>query len=184
MARAKKPSSTADLLRSMAVVLIPLVIITYFFTRSPDTPAVQLVDYQPVLAQARQQAPFSVLAPVPVPQGWRATRASWLTTGQPGIGGAPSPRNLWQLGFLTSHQVYLELDQGDLRSKDLIDDRTHQGLPDGQSTIDDQVWQRMISPDEQTRSLVLPSAALTTIVVGDLPYADLESYAASLAPTG
>ena len=155
MARAKKPSSTGDLLRSIAVIVIPLVVITYFFTRSPDTPAVQVVDYRPVLAQAREQAPFPVLAPAAVPQGWQATRASWLKTGQPGIGGAPSPRNLWQLGFLTSDQMYLELDQGDLRGKDLIDDRTRQGLPDGQSEIGGQVWQRMISPDERTRALVL-----------------------------
>jgi hypothetical protein len=184
VARAKKPSSTGDLLRSMAVILIPLVVITYFFTRSPDTPAVQVIDYQPALAQARQQAPFPVLAPVPVPKGWRATRATWLKTGQPGIGGAPSPRNLWQLGFLNAGQVYVELDQGDLRGKDLIDDRTRQGLPDGQSEVGGQVWQRTISPDERTRALVLPSSAVTTIVVADLPYADLEAYAATLSPTG
>lgn len=184
MARAKKPSTTGDLVRSIAVIVIPLVIITYLFTRSPDTPAVQVVDYQPVLAQARKQAPFPVLAPAPVPPGWRATRASWLTTGQPGIGGDPSSRNLWQLGFLTDDQVYVELDQGDLRGKDLIDDRTRQGLPDGQSTVGGQVWQRTISPDERTRALVLPSSAVTTLVVGDLRYADLEAYAASLAPAG
>ncbi len=184
MARAKKPSTTSDLLRSIAVIVIPLVIITYFFTRSPDSPAVQVVDYRPVLAQARARAPFPVLAPSSVPQGWRATRASWLTTGQPGIGGDPSPRNLWQLGFLTDDEVYLELDQGDLRGKELIDDRTRQGLPDGQSTVGDQVWQRMISSDERTRALVLPSSAVTTLVVGDLPYADLEAYAASLTTAG
>ncbi|WP_375423311.1 DUF4245 domain-containing protein [uncultured Friedmanniella sp.] len=170
-----------DLLRSIAVIAIPLVIITYFFTRTPDNPPVQVVDYRPVLAQARSKAPFGVLAPTAVPEDWRATRASWLTTGQPGIGGAPSPRNLWQLGFLNSDDVYIELDQGDLRGKDLIDDRTRQGLPDGQSTVGGQVWQRVISPDERTRSLVMASSAVTTVVVGDLPYTDLESYAATLS---
>ncbi|WP_375430397.1 DUF4245 domain-containing protein [uncultured Friedmanniella sp.] len=184
MARSKKPSSMGDLVRSLAVILIPLVIITWFFTRSPESPAVLVVDYRPVLAQARQQAPFEVLAPTSVPKDWRATRATWLTTGQPGLAGEPSVRKLWQLGFLTGQDVYVELDQGDLRGEDLIVDRTRKGLPDGQSTVGTQVWQRLISSDERTRSLVLPSAKVTTIVVGDLPYADLESYAATLAPAG
>lgn len=184
MARARKPSTMGDLVRSLVVILVPLVLITWFFTRSPGTPAVQVLDYRPALAQARAQAPFPVLAPRTVPEGWRATKASWLREGQPGIGGAPSPRNLWQLGFLTSDQVYLELDQGDLKGEDLITDRTHGGLPDGQSTVGDQVWQRLVTDDEQTRSLVLPSAKVTTIVVGDLPYGALESYAATLAPAG
>lgn len=184
MARPKKPSTIGDLMRSLAVILVPLLIITWFFTRTPDTPAMQVVDYQPVLAQARSQAPFAVLAPASVPKGWRATRASWLTTGQPGVGGDPSPRNLWQLGFLNAADVYIELDQGDLKGEDLIADRTRQGLADGQSTVGSQVWQRLISSDERTRSLVLSSPSVTTIVVGDLPYPDLESYAASLAPPG
>ena len=184
MARPRKPSTMGDLIRSLAVILVPVVVITWFFTRSPDTPAVPVVDYQPVLAQARSQAPFPVLAPTSVPKSWRATRASWLTTGQPGTGGAPSPRNLWQLGFLTAKDVYLELDQGDLKGDDLIADRTRKGLPDGQSTVGTQVWQRLISSDERTRSLVLPAPKVTTIITGDLPYADLEAYAASLAPPG
>ena len=34
--------------------------------------------------------------------------------------------------------------------------------------------------DERTRSLVLTAPQVTTIVFGDLPYADLESFAATL----
>jgi hypothetical protein len=168
------------MIRSLAVILIPVVIITYFFTRTPDAP-VKTVDWTPVLTQARQQAPFEVLAPRAVPQDWRATKASWVAQGWPGLNGDPSPRNLWQLGFLDSTDTYVELDQGDLQGPDLVADKTRQGLPDGQSTVQGQVWERRISEDERTRSLVIATPAVTSIVTGDLPYADLESFAATLA---
>jgi hypothetical protein len=86
-----------------------------------------------------------------------------------------------QLGFLDSTDTYVELDQGDLQGPDLVADKTRKGLPDGQSAVQGQLWERRISEDERTRSLVLASPALTTIVTGDLPYGDLESFAATLA---
>jgi len=168
------------MIRSLAVILIPVVIITYFFTRTPDAP-VKTVDWTRVLAQARKQAPFDVLAPRAVPQDWRATKASWVAQGRPTLNGEPSPRNLWQLGFLDSTDTYVELDQGDLQGPDLVADKTRQGLADGQSRVQGQAWERLISEDERTRSLVMATPALTTIVTGDLPYADLESFAATLA---
>lgn len=180
MARPKKPSTTADMVRSLAVILIPVVIITYLFTRSPDEPTVQVVDFMPALGQARDQAPYPVLAPAAVPAGWRATKAVWLKEGDAGLGGEASPRNQWQLGFLSAENVYVELDQGDLRSQEMVADRTRGGVPDGQSTIGDQAWERRISPDERTRSLVLVTPSVTSIVLGDLPYGELETFAAAL----
>jgi hypothetical protein len=168
------------MVRSLAVILIPVVIITYFFTRTPDAP-VKTVEWTAVLTQARAQAPFPVLAPRAVPPDWRATKASWLAKGRPALNGDPSPRNLWQLGFLDSTDTYIELDQGDLQGQDLVADKTRKGLPDGQSAVQGQQWERRVSEDERTRSLVLATPALTTIVMGDLPYADLESFASTLA---
>lgn len=180
MARPKKPSTTADMVRSLAVILIPVVIITYLFTRSPDEPAVQVVDFAPALGQARDQAPYAVLAPAAVPAGWRATKAVWLQEGDSGLNGQVAPRNQWELGFLTAENMYIELDQGDLRSQEMVADRTRGGVPDGQSTIGDQVWERRISPDERTRSLVLVSPSVTSIVFADLPYGELEIFASAL----
>ena len=44
-----------------------------------------------------------------------------------------------------------------------------------------QVWQRMVSSDGRTRSLVLREPEVTTIVSGDLHYAALEAYASTLS---
>jgi hypothetical protein len=176
-----KLASPGDMIRSLAVILIPVVIITYFFTRTPDTPNVRVLEWTAVLAQAREQAPYAVLAPRAVPADWRATRVTWVQAGRPGLNGDASPRNQWELGFLDSTDTYIELDQGDRAVPDLISTKTRDGLPDGQSTLQGDVWERRVSSDERTRSLVLSTPEVTTIVSGDLSYADLESFASTLA---
>ncbi len=181
MARTKRPSTTADLIRSLAVILIPLVIITILFTNIPDDHPVKEVAWQPVLTTAREQAPFPVLAPTNLPSGWRATRVTWVEQGDPYLNGQPSPRNLWQLGFLTPDDVFIDLNQGDARLPELIDEQTRQGAADGESSIGDQTWQRMLSEDGRTRSLVLVDPKSTAVISADLPYEALEAYASTLS---
>ena len=69
MARANRMATPGDMIRSLAVILIPLVIITVLFTDLPDDKPVTEVDWQPVLAVARRDAPFPVLAPTNLPAG-------------------------------------------------------------------------------------------------------------------
>ncbi|SDR96159.1 Protein of unknown function [Friedmanniella luteola] len=181
MARASsRTASTGDMVRSLLVLLIPVIVITYFFTRTPAEPPVRTLDWTPVLAQARDQAPFPVLAPRAVPPSWRATQVTWVPEGRSYLNGDPSPRNLWQLGFLDASNTYVELAQGDLEPRALVEDKTREGLPDGTSDVAGTTWERRISEDERTRSLVLGGADVTTVVVGDLPYGELESFASTL----
>ena len=180
MARTKRPSTTADLIRSLAVILIPLVIITVLFTNQPDDHPVKEVAWQPVLTTARTEAPFPVLAPTNLPSGWRATRVTWVQQGEPFLG-QPSPRNLWQLGFLNPDDTFIDLNQGDAGVPELIDEQTRQGAADGESSIGGQTWQRMLSEDGRTRSLVLSDPEATAIISADLPYAALEAYASTLS---
>ena len=184
MARAKKQPTPTDMVRSLAVILIPLLILTFFFTRNVGDHPVTVVDWRPVLATARGQAPYPVLAPTNLPSGWRPTQVAWVPQGQPYLNGAASVRNLWKLGFLDPENVFVGLAQGDLQPADLVRHETHDGVPDGQSIVGDQTWQRMISPDEQTRSLIVRTAKVTTVISADLPYGALESYAATLSSSG
>ena len=181
MARTKRPSTTADLIRSLAVILIPLVLITIVFTNTPDDHPVKEVAWQPVLATARKQAPFPVLAPTNLPAGWRATRVTWVEQGDPYLNGQPSLRNLWQLGFLTPNDVFVDLNQADTQLPDLIDEQTRQGAADGESSIGDRTWQRMLSADGRTHSLVLREPKSTVIISADLPYSALEAYTSTLS---
>ena len=169
------------MIRSLAVILIPLVIITVLFTDLPKDAQVAEVDWTPVLATAREEAPFPVLAPTNLPPGWRATRVSWVKEGEPVLNGQASARNQWELGILTSDDLYLALVQGDLRPDDLVEKETRAGRSDGESTVSGQVWERRVSSDDRTYSLVLREAKVTTIVSGDVAYPALEAYASTLS---
>ena len=184
MARPKKPSTTGDLIRSLVVIIVPLLLITAFFTRNLGDVPVKEVDWRPAVALARSQAPYAVLAPVNLPPGWRAVQATWVKTGDAYLNGEPSARNLWKLGFLTSDDVFIGLSQGDLQPATFIRDETREGVADGQSVVGDQTWERRVSPDGRTRSLVESTPEVTTIVSADLPYEALDTYAGILSSSG
>lgn len=168
------------MVRSLAVILVPLIIVTVLFTRYLDDAPVTVVDYQPVLAQARADSPYPVLAPANLPSDWLATRVSWVKVGDPGPNRVPSVRNQWQLGYLAPNDIYIAVAQGDLQPQQLISDQTREGVVDGESQVNDATWKRMVSPDDRTRSLVLASPDVTTIVVGDTSYEALETFAGTL----
>ena len=81
VARTTRQSTAGDMIRSLALIVIPLIVIVVIFTDVPDDHPVKEVDWKPVLATARQQAPFDVLAPTNLPEGWRATRVNWVPQG-------------------------------------------------------------------------------------------------------
>lgn len=168
------------MLRSLAVILVPLLIITALFTHNLSDHPVTVVDWKPVVAQARAQAPFPVLAPVNLPSTWRATRASWTPRGTSNSGADPAVRNTYELGFLDPDDVYIAIGQGDTDPADFLSSVTKNGVADGTSQVNGQTWQRRLSSEDQTRSLVQSSAAVTSIVFGDTSYEALEAFAGTL----
>jgi Protein of unknown function (DUF4245) len=181
VARTKSESTAGDMIRSLALILIPLVVLTIIFTSIPAEHPVKEVDWTPVLAEARKEAPFAVLAPENLPNGWRATRVNWVPQGEPYLNGDASPRNLWQLGFLTPDEAFIDLNQGDVRPQEMVDQQSREGTADGSSVVAGKTWQRLISPDGRTRSLVLVGSDSTVVVTADLPYEALEAYASTLS---
>lgn len=180
VARNKKPATTGDLIRTLLVILVPVVLIVVVFSRNLDEYPVQEVDWQPVLAQARREAPYPVLAPRGLPDTWRPTRATWVAKGQPHLTDETSVRNLWQLGFLDPHDVFIAVNQGDEQPDRFVAEITRDGVADGESTIGDQTWLRYLSLDDRTRALVRATPAVTTIVVGDTSYEALDAFASTL----
>ena len=184
VARTARQATAGDMIRSLALIVIPLLVIAIIFTNVPDDHPVKEVDWKPVLATAQKQAPFDVLAPTNLPEGWRATRVNWVPQGRPYLNGEASPRNLWQIGFLSPDDVYIDLNQGDARPQEMVDLQSREGMPDGNSVIAGQTWQRLVSTDGRTRSLVLRGPSATVVVSADLPYEALEAYASTLSSTG
>ncbi len=168
----------------MLVILVPLLIITVLFTRLPQDHPVKEVDWRPVLTTARKEAPYPVLAPTNLPAGWRPLSVTWVKQGDPYLNGQPSPRNYWRLGYLTPDNVQIGLSQGDLQIEDMVKDDTRAGIPDGNSMVNGATWQRTVSPDGRTRSLVLSQPQVTSVISSDLGYEGLDSYAATLNTIG
>ena len=169
------------MLRSLLVILIPILIISFVFTRLPDDHPVEVVDWRPVLTRAQAEAPYPVVAPTSLPAEWRPTRVTWVKAGEPYLNGQASVRNLWELGFLNPDDIYVAVSQGDLEIDDFVEDRTREGVADGETRVADGTWRRLVSPDDRTRSLVLTQPAVTTVVSGDLPYEALEAFASTLS---
>jgi hypothetical protein len=181
VARDKKPATTGDMIRSLLVLLIPVLLITWFFSRDLGDYPVREVDYSPVLAQARREAPYPVLAPRELPDSWRPTQVTWVPEGQPHLNDEASVRNLWELGYLDPHDVFISVNQGDKQPERFVADVTRDGVVDGKSTVGDQTWVRQVSPDDRTRALVRTSPEVTTVVVGDTTYEALEAFASTLS---
>jgi len=129
------------------------------------------VDYSDQLEAARRDAPFDVLAPDPVPDGWRATSADWTVAG---------PVVSWHLGFLTGGDDadYVGLEQGNQRPEDFVEAKPPADRPGPPVEIDGAEWQQLTGQGET--ALVLFGDGVTTIVTGTASLDELTDFAASL----
>lgn len=179
-ARSRRNANSFDLLRSLALILIPIALVGALMTINLNDAPVRPVNYTPQLTQAREEAPYSVLAPVGLPGEWIPTAARWTKLGGLGLNDEPSVRNEWQLGLLGPDKIYYALTQGDKETKKLVSESTREGVEDGESQIRGANWQRFVSPDDRTRSLVKIEDDVSTIVSADTGYESLEVYVSTL----
>lgn len=182
-ARERRTSGTGDMVRSMLVLLLPILVLGWLLTNRVSEPPLPTVDWRAQVAAARAEAPYPVLAPSELPGGgqdWRCTKASWIPVGRPGLNQEPSPRNQWELGFIAPSGVHIGLTQGDLAPVPLIASATRDGLADGETRIGQGSWERYISKDGRTRSLVQRTDRGVAIVSGDTDYPALEEFAGTL----
>lgn len=179
-ARSRRNANSFDLLRCLAFILIPIALVGALMTINLDDAPVRPINYTPQLTTAREEAPYPVLAPVGLPGEWVPTSATWTKVGGLGLNDEPAVRNEWKLGFLSPDKVYYGLSQGDVETKKLVSEATREGVEDGESVVRGATWQRLISPDGRTRSLVQSGDEVTTIVSADTEYPALDAYAATL----
>ncbi len=176
MASTKRAKRPIDMALSLAVLLIPVLVISWFFARHTETP-IRPVEWRPVLAQARAESPYRVLAPVNLPASWVATKVLWAKPGQPGVDREPSPGSVWQLGMLSPDHTYVTITQRDAAGEKLVAYVTRDAHVDGQSSDG---WVRYVSADQRTRGLVRTDGSVTSVVAGDTTYSELEAFASTL----
>lgn len=163
--------SLGDILRSMGVLAGVIAAVALLFNLlSDDEPRLpDPVDYQPALAVARAEYGYDVLAPEPVPDGWRATSVDFA---QEATG------DLWRLGFLLDDgEQFIGLEQADGEIQSYRDDRLADFAADGESTVDGVAWERLLEDgDRPDRALVRVDGGAITIVRGTVSYEDLEDF--------
>jgi hypothetical protein len=154
-------------------VLVGLVLVYVGVQALTDRPSadVTTVDYAPVVPAARQAVDFELVAPPRLPEGWRATTASF--TGEPDAH--------WHLGVLTQQGRYVGLEQGDMSVRAMlagfVDEST---TPGGPVEVAQRRWATYTDSGGDL-ALVRRVGDTTTLVVGHhVPRAELVSYTASL----
>jgi len=173
-------SRPRDMLISLGVLLVPILLISWWFTRTPADAPVQAVDWQSVLTQSRAVAPYPLLGPVGLPATWVATKAQWSKTGEPAVNREAAPGNTWQLGMLSPDQVYVSLTQRDAAGPGLVAQISRAAAQDGTSEVGGVTWTRWVSGDTRTRTLSRLDGSVTIVVSGDMSYAGLEAFASTL----
>ncbi|MDO4411478.1 DUF4245 domain-containing protein [Cutibacterium sp.] len=165
---------------SLAVILVPVLLIVWFFTRTPDEPNIQKVDWKPMVASARAHAGYPVLAPKETPEEWRPTKARYADKGDRWVGKTVSAGNRWELGFLTSEDIYLAVNQSNEPAKAFVASVTRSAAADGKIKAGQYTWTKMVSPDGRTRALVTKIESSTAVIVADADYRVLTDYAGML----
>jgi len=166
------------MVRSLAAVLVLVgVIIAFSLVDQPD-PIVPDIDYADAVAQAREQArelgSYDVLAPSPLPAGWRVTSARTV----PEDGEAVA----WHLGLVTKSGDYAAVEQTDGERAGFVERFTGAARPAGTVEISGVNWRRLEDGEPEERALVRGEDGVTIVLAGSAPWEDLEQLASLLRP--
>ena len=166
---------------SMAVLLVPLALITWLFTSNPQA-EVESVDVAPVLARAEKESPYPILRATNLPAEWVPTRVAWAADGDMWITEDPAVGNSWQLGYLAPNKIYVAVQQRDRAVETFISDVTQQGRRQPEVTqLGDRTWEHWVSGDDRTRSLVWRDGDMVAVVSGNSDFDQLNAFAGSLS---
>ena len=170
MASQRLISAPTDILRAVGVVvLITLAVVLIAPRRHYE--AVRVIDYSGDLVAARSQAPYHVLAPVGLPDGWRATSVRYATK---------DAATMWHLGFISPADEYVGIEQSDGPAELWIRQQTHGGRVETQVPVAGQSWTMRYQPDKDLRSLALTQDGVTTVVAGIASLSTLTELAGAL----
>lgn len=180
MARPSLTSRSRDMFISMAVLMVPIVLIIWFFTNNPDA-EVEAVDVAPHLQVAEAEAPYPVLRAENLPEPWMPYRVQWTKKGERWIDGEAAVGNTWMLGYLGPDKIYYGIEQRDEQGAQMIARLTREGKATGETLeAAGGTWERYESADGRTRSLVRRDGEVVSVVYADASFEALDAFATSL----
>lgn len=156
-----------------AMVVLVLIVLGFVVFRDlnrnePQSP-VRPVDYQETLGFAQDAVGFELLAPPSLPEGWRATSASFV----------PDPPR-WHLGVLTDQDRYVGLEQSRGSVDTMVETYVDRAATKGEVVrIEGEPWQSWTDEGGDT-ALTRQEGGVTTLVVGTPDREVLVDYVTSL----
>ncbi|WBB63428.1 DUF4245 domain-containing protein [Streptomyces sp. WMMC500] len=150
---------------------VSLIVYWGVLPREGDGNELEAVSYSQELGQARRAAPFPVVAPVGLPDDWRANSVTYRATGDHGT--------TWHLGFVTSDDEYVAVEQGSEKPDRFIRSVTQHARPTGDNRpVAGEEWAHY--QGKSYDALVLKGEDVTTVVTGTASLEQMEQMAAAL----
>jgi hypothetical protein len=169
-AAARRFRPVRDMTISLAVLLVPLLVLTAFCR--PGDREVPTVDPSGTYRAAKAEARFPVREPAGLPADWRSTNAALNRAD----GGAITLR----VSYLTSSDGFVQLVQSDIPADRLIPAELGAGKVQGSVDVAGTAWQRYGARRPGETALVLLGPESTVLAVGDASLDDLRRLVASL----
>lgn len=160
--------------RSLGVTLLFVAALVLVVSIGRDVPeAVRPFDYQPVVEQARRAAPYDILAPRNLDDGWYSNGAAYTPS-------ADGTR--WHVGFVSSDGEYIGIDQSDGDVDRFVQEMLVGFKPDGTTSVAGVGWERWRKTDGRTRdrALVRVSDDVATVIIGTGSFSQIEDFVATL----
>ncbi|MFM9692599.1 DUF4245 domain-containing protein [Streptomyces europaeiscabiei] len=169
MAGTKGKQSVRDMVLSLGLIVLAAWVIYLFIPHDETEQELKRVDYRVELLTARRAASYAVVAPVGLPEAWKATSVRFR--------GDESDR--WHLGFHDPDGRYVAVEQSTEKPSRFIADATQDAKKTGTTQeIGDRTWTRY--EGERYDALVLEGSGSTTVVAGSAPFAQLTKMAGAL----
>ena len=167
--------TVGDMVRSIGLVLVA-VAVAFAIGLWPKTAAVKVVEYGPVVEQARAVAPYELLAPTGLPTSWKATSMRY----EPAAGNSARPVTTWHLGFVTAKDKYAAVEQTNGALDDVLKASLGAAHTDGSTQIAGKSWDRLESDNGKRRALLQVSGQVSVAVQGSASWQELEQLAGAL----
>ncbi|MFI8400671.1 DUF4245 domain-containing protein [Streptomyces sp. NPDC003444] len=155
--------------QSLGVIMVAAGVMYLFIPHDEHADPVKAKDYRVELLTAQRAAPYPVLAPEGLEDGWKATVVSYKRENA----------DAWQLGFLSPDTQYVAVHQSTAEPGTFVPKVTQKAKDTGKTqTVAGQVWQRWEGPKYD--ALVRTEGGATTVVTGTASFERLAEMAGSL----
>jgi hypothetical protein len=169
------------------LALLVLVVIVIAWPRGTDNGGVHPIDPNPVISQAREQAPYQLLAPVAsgvgaLPAGWQATSARIDDAS------APDPADSLELasgvyqlrvGYVTPNKDYAQFEESN-DAQEAVLSESGPRTPGDPVKVGSDTWQSGTYSDNGETLLFRSVGDVTVIVTGSASLDELKTLAAAL----